>query len=220
MSIDLVALIRARLPGVDVVRRQRPRPASTEHPAVAEVIALDVDVLLAVAAFLRDDPDAACDLVDLTAIDHWGDAHTNVDASASTSRFSLVVLLRSRVHRTRTRLTVALNDDDPAWPTLGPIWPVAHLLEREVVDMFGLSPDGHPNPRRLLMPDGFAGHPLRHDYRIDKVQPQVPPPEVQAPIVLPAVQPAVQPAVPPIVLPATSDDDDDDDGATRDQVAP
>ena len=55
------------------------------------------------------------------------------------------------------------------------LWPVADWLEREAWDMFGVSFRGHPNLKRILMYDGFEGHPLRKDYPVNKRQPLIGP---------------------------------------------
>jgi len=63
----------------------------------------------------------------------------------------------------RLRLKVRLAGDDPRVPSIVSIYPAAGWLEREVFDLFGLSFEGHPDLRRLLMPDDWEGHPLRKD---------------------------------------------------------
>ncbi len=51
-------------------------------------------------------------------------------------------------------------------PTVTDLWPTADWLEREIFDMFGITFDGHPNLKRILLPDGWKGYPLRKDYPI------------------------------------------------------
>jgi len=160
MTIALSSLLAGRLSASMMISRRLERGV--------EVIEVAPEHVVTVARFLSSDPDAACDLVDLTAIDRLGQRG---------GRFVLVLVLASRSHGTRARLEVGLDDDHPAWPTLSTIWPAAWLYEREVMDLFGLVAEGHANPRRLLLPEGFIGHPLRLDYRIAKRQPQVPSPE-------------------------------------------
>ena len=79
-------------------------------------------------------------------------------------RFGLVYLLANT--RTNDRLTVRtfVNEPDPTVPTATPLWEGANWLEREVYDMFGIVFDGHPDLRRILMPDEFTAFPLRKDY--------------------------------------------------------
>lgn len=164
MSIALSALITARLSAAVLRRRRR------EHDV--EVLEVDVSDVVALAQFLRDDPDAACELLDLTIVDRFG-----VAAVADAARFLLVVMLVSRQHQTRARLEVVLDRESPTWPTLSNVWPAAWLYEREAMDLFGVVADGHTDPQRLILPEGFAGHPLRLDYRITKRQLSVPSPE-------------------------------------------
>ena len=64
----------------------------------------------------------------------------------------------------RFRLRVFPNDNDPHVPTLAQLWPNAAWAERETYDLFGITFDGHPNLRRILMPDDWKGYPLRKDY--------------------------------------------------------
>ena len=69
-------------------------------------------------------------------------------------------------NRLRLRLKVRLPADDPHVATVCDVWPAANWLEREVWDLFGIAFDGHPDPRRLLMPEDWQGYPLRKDYPV------------------------------------------------------
>ena len=68
------------------------------------------------------------------------------------------------IRPSRFRLRVFPDDLDPVIPSLTSLWPNADWAEREVWDLFGVSFDGHPDLRRILMPDDWQGHPLRKDY--------------------------------------------------------
>jgi NADH-quinone oxidoreductase subunit C len=96
-------------------------------------------------------------LVDITCVDYlaYRDAK---------DRFGLVYLLANT--RTNDRLTVRtfVNEPDLSVPTATPLWEGANWLEREVYDMFGIVFDGHPDLRRILMPEEFTAFPLRKDY--------------------------------------------------------
>jgi NADH-quinone oxidoreductase subunit C len=64
----------------------------------------------------------------------------------------------------RFRLRVFPQDTDPIVPSLCAFWPSANWAEREVYDLFGIRFDGHPDLKRIMMPDDWEGHPLRKDY--------------------------------------------------------
>ena len=80
-------------------------------------------------------------------------------------QFDLVWILYSfpRNERVRVKTMIAENE---TFPTVSKIWPTANWLEREVFDMFGIKFEGHPDMKRILLPDGWKGHPLRKDYGI------------------------------------------------------
>jgi NADH:ubiquinone oxidoreductase subunit C len=63
-------------------------------------------------------------------------------------------------------MKVRLHGEDARVGTVSPVWPAANWLEREVWDLFGIEFDGHPDPRRLLMPEDWEGFPLRKDYPV------------------------------------------------------
>jgi NADH-quinone oxidoreductase subunit C len=95
-------------------------------------------------------------LSELTAADFW----------PKEPRFEVVYALVSIAHRQRLRMKVRLPADDPHVATVSDVWPAANWLEREVWDLFGIAFDGHPDPRRLLMPEDWQGFPLRKDYPV------------------------------------------------------
>ena len=77
--------------------------------------------------------------------------------------FEMFWILYSMSSEERVRVKARFAETDEV-PTMTDLWVGANWLEREVFDMFGLRFAGHPNLRRILMPDGWAGHPLRKDY--------------------------------------------------------
>jgi NADH-quinone oxidoreductase subunit C len=113
--------------------------------------------LPALARALRSRPELAFTLLaELTAVDYY----------PREPRYELVYVLVSIEHRQRLRLKVRLDGDQPRIGTVSDVWPAANWLEREVWDMFGIVFDGHPDPRRLLMPEDWEGFPLRKDYPV------------------------------------------------------
>lgn len=90
---------------------------------------------------------------------------TAVDWPRREKRFDLIAVLYSFPHNTRLRLKVPVAENErPA--SLVEVWPTANWLEREIYDMFGIEFAGHPDLKRILLPDGWQGHPLRKDYDI------------------------------------------------------
>src|SRR5208283_3857742 len=81
------------------------------------------------------------------------------------AQFDIVYILYSFHHNDRVRVKAQIKDGESV-RTAVDIWPTANWLEREVYDMFGITFDGHPDLKRILMPDGWKGHPLRKDYPI------------------------------------------------------
>ncbi len=116
-----------------------------------------VSRLLEVGRHLRDVPEARFDfLSDVTATD-W---------PPRAERFDVVYCLYSTRHRHRVRLKV-IAAERQAVPSATDLWPAANWLEREVFDMFGVNFTGHPDRRRILMPDDWQGHPQRKDYPLE-----------------------------------------------------
>ena len=111
-----------------------------------------------VCAILRDDP--ACPfnyLSDLTCVDWY----------PSEPRLEVVYHLLSISNKERVRLKVRLSGSSPSIESVTSVWPSANFYEREVFDLFGVRFTGHPNLKRIMMPDDWEGHPLRKDYPVE-----------------------------------------------------
>jgi NADH-quinone oxidoreductase subunit C len=91
---------------------------------------------------------------------------TCVDRFPIEPRFELNYQLVSIPHRRRITLRVRVPGSDPVVDSLVPVWPGANWLEREIFDLFGIRFTGHPDLRRILLPDDFEGHPLRRDFPV------------------------------------------------------
>jgi NADH-quinone oxidoreductase subunit C len=92
---------------------------------------------------------------------------TCVDRYPGEPRFELNYHLVSIPRKEKVRLRVWLAGDDPVVDSLVPVWPGANWLEREVFDLFGIRFTGHPDLRRILLPDDWEGHPLRKDFPVE-----------------------------------------------------
>ena len=92
---------------------------------------------------------------------------TAVDWFPSSPRFQVSYHLLSHTYKEYIRLRVLLDDANPSIPSITPVWPSANYYEREVFDLFGIRFEGHPNMRRIMMPDDWVGHPLRKDYPVE-----------------------------------------------------
>ncbi len=146
----------------------------SEHPAVAKLkerfgqSVLDVaehrgqtsvtvkkEDILAVCTFLKDE--CGYDfLTDVCGVDYLGQA----------PRFMVVYQLYSIGAHQRLRLKAPVEESDCRIDSVTGIWSAANWLEREVWDMFGIDFKGHPDLRRILLPDDWEGHPLRKDYPV------------------------------------------------------
>ena len=114
--------------------------------------------LLRAAEFLASEPSLRFTfLADLTAVDRF----------PLEPRFELNYQLLSIEKALRLRLRVRLSGADPSVQTVTSVWPTANWHEREVFDLFGIAFHGHPDLRRILMPEEWEGHPLRKDYPVE-----------------------------------------------------
>jgi NADH-quinone oxidoreductase subunit C len=115
------------------------------------------DRLLEVGTWLRDSAGAAFDFCSDVSASDW---------PARAQRFDLIYSLYSTRHCHRIRVKTRVADGEPV-PSVAGIWAAAGWLEREVFDMFGVRFAGHPDLRRILMPDDWQGHPQRKDYPLE-----------------------------------------------------
>ncbi|MCL4268225.1 MAG: NADH-quinone oxidoreductase subunit C [Anaerolineales bacterium] len=100
-------------------------------------------------------------------------AQTAVDYYPQTSpRFHVIYQLTSLAQNLSVQLRVPVNGDNPKVPTAANVYKTAVWRERELLDMFGIEFEGHPDPRRILMPEDADGHPLRKDYPLGYEEPQ------------------------------------------------
>jgi NADH-quinone oxidoreductase subunit C len=111
--------------------------------------------LVEVCAWLKGTPGLEFDLCeDLTAVD-W----------PKRNGIEVVVHLLSVKHRHAVKLKGEADRAAPVVPSLTPVWKTADWFEREVYDLFGVTFTGHPDLRRIMLPDDWVGHPLRKDYQ-------------------------------------------------------
>lgn len=99
----------------------------------------------------------------LTASDYW---------PQTSPRFHVIYQLTSLAKNLSVQLRVPVNGDQPKVLTATRVYEVANWREREIMDMFGIEFEGHPDPRRLLLPDDLNGHPLRKDFPLGYEEPQ------------------------------------------------
>ncbi len=110
-----------------------------------------------ICKFLYSDPDLQYRmLTDLCGVDFFPES----------PRFEVVYLLYSMKEQQRLRLKIKVGDSESVL-SVESIWKAADWLEREVYDLFGISFDNHPDLRRILLWDGYEGHPLRKDFPVE-----------------------------------------------------
>jgi NADH-quinone oxidoreductase subunit C len=96
-------------------------------------------------------------LVDVTCVDY-------LHYRGAKDRFGLVYLLANLEQNRRLTVRTFVNDPDPVVASVVDLWEGANWLEREVWDLFGIRFEGHPDLRRIVLPEQFSAHPLRKDY--------------------------------------------------------
>ncbi len=113
------------------------------------------ELLRAAATFCKVTPELNFNLLsDVTCVDRF----------PIEPRFELNYQLVSIPRRERIRLRTSVSGQSPVVDSVMPVWPGANWLEREVFDLFGIKFEGHTDLRRILLPDGFQGFPLRRDF--------------------------------------------------------
>jgi len=111
------------------------------------------DFLLAITAFLKDTPDLDFDYLNyITAIDYYD--HFEVVYQLTSTEHNHSLVLKTRCYQR----------DNPVLPSVVSLWQGADFQEREIYDLMGIKFEGHPNMKRIVLWEGFKGHPLRKDY--------------------------------------------------------
>jgi len=145
-----------------------------EHPAVKAILAWKAEALVD-AKFDRGEltltiaPEEirlAAATVQAAGYNFFEDV-TGVDWYPAAPRFQLSYHIVSHIYKERIRLRVLVDGESPAVESITAVWPAANFYEREVFDLFGVRFEGHPNLRRIMMPDDWQGHPLRKDYPVE-----------------------------------------------------
>ncbi len=140
-----------------IVERLRQRFPAGVVSAAADTadatVVVDRSALVEIATFLRDTAELDFDFLESIA---------GVDLG---EKLLCVYHLLSYQHRHALVLKVELLPDDLAIPSLAAVWPAANWHEREQYDLFGFAFTGHPDLRRIMLPEDWVGHPLRKSYR-------------------------------------------------------
>ena len=145
-----------------------------KHPALKAILAWDPvaledarfdrnELTLAIAA---DRIRQACATLQAAGYNFFEDM-TAVDWYPAVPRFQLSYHLLSLGYKERIRLHAMVDEAHPTVESITPVWAGANYYEREVFDLFGISFQGHPDMRRIMMPDDWVGHPLRKDYPVE-----------------------------------------------------
>lgn len=147
---EILERLTARF-GTDAVSDLHADPKKDKDPWFVVAPSAIVDV----ATYLRDDPTLAFDFLEcLTGTDYPEKQQIHV---------TLHVYSYARKHRLVMKMLLAR--EAPTCPTLSFVWPVANWHERECYDLLGVRFEGHPDLRRILLPDDWIGHPLRKDFK-------------------------------------------------------
>lgn len=132
-----------------------------------QTVTVKKENLMEIIKFLRDDPDLAFNfLMDITAVDYL---------ERKPVRFEVVYHLYSLQFNHRIRIKSPVGEEDCKIDTVVPLYKTANWYEREIWDLYGIKFNDHPNLTRILLYEGFKGHPLRKDYPINKRQPLIGP---------------------------------------------
>lgn len=153
---DLAAMVKARFGEAVTEPAQAPRGDFC--------VTVDRERIIDVARFVKAELELEM-LMDETCVDY----------PERSPRFELIYNFYSVTRHERLFVKVQTDDDESGVPSLTVVFKCADWFEREIYDMFGVRFAGHPNLRRILMYDGFQGHPLRKDYDARERQPLIGP---------------------------------------------
>lgn len=144
MNVDIAKKLNEQFPGCLVEQEDLPET----H------IQLLPEQWAAIAAYLKETEELAFDsCMCITGVDLGPEDNLE-------SRYNL----HSMTHNHKIEVRISVERNNPVIPTVSHVWKIANWFEREVYDMFGIRFNGHPDLRRMLLPEDWVGHPLRKDY--------------------------------------------------------
>lgn len=152
MKIDSICEELVRLGGPTAVREEVDMPGP--------VIRVEAAHIRAVMECLHRGDFAS--LMSLAGIDYQGFK----PVPEFDGKLGVIYHLFSPLHRLKVAIRVLLPREAPALPSVADLWPTANWHEREAFDLFGIAFEGHPDCRRILLPEDWVGHPLRKDYEM------------------------------------------------------
>jgi NADH-quinone oxidoreductase subunit C len=158
-AADLLASLTRAVPGVSF---------ESSDGVDQAVLVVPADALVATVRALRDTPDLNFHLLaEMTAVDWWP-KEPRYEVVYHLACLGVADFPRPGVSAAprRLRVKVRVPGAQPLMATLCEVWPNANWYEREVYDLFGIVFEGHPDLRRLLMPEDWEGYPLRKDYPV------------------------------------------------------
>src|SRR5687768_11415131 len=149
---------------VTAFQRERPDRITETVTAHGELtVIVPAQHIVEVCSYLKNNADARFDfLSDICGVDRGPEEEP---------RFEVNYHLFSTAYHHRLRLKVLLTEDDVRVPTVTGVWRTANWHERETYDLFGVIFDGHPDLRRILLPDDWQGHALRKDFPLRGYEP-------------------------------------------------
>lgn len=146
-----------------------------DHPAIAALLSWNQEAVRGVRLdrgelsiwvareFIRE----ACVLLRDRGVVNFLSDLTCADYYPRDPRFELAYQLLSHKRKEFVRLKVSLTGEDAVVESMTSVWPAANFFEREIFDLFGVRFLGHPNLRRIMLPESWEGHPLRKDYPVE-----------------------------------------------------
>lgn len=143
----------AYLTGSEIAKKIADRFPESVLESNNQAVVIKSENLVKVLDFLKNDPDLKFNyLIDITSVDYY-------------DHFEVVYQLASLELNHRTAIkTRCLDHEKPVVPSITSLWRGADFMEREIYDLMGIAFAGHPNLKRIVLWEGFSGHPLRKDY--------------------------------------------------------
>ncbi len=161
------------------------------------LIHVEIDAIRDICEFLRNDDEFKFDMaIDVVGADRLVTENTTemkryvndpfdrqirskTEHVSSDERFEVIYVLYSNLHKEYIRLKVRVAETGQKVPSVSGVWPSSNWAEREVFDMFGIEFDGHPDLRRVYMPEYFEHFPLRKDFPLMGIPGSLPLPDKQ-----------------------------------------